>query len=338
MEKRKQAVIAVQRLDTPFELAGKRAYVAGHRGLLGSAIAGRLASEQCVLLAADRAEIDLTRQTEVESWFRRQRPDLVFVAAAKVGGILANDTHPAGFIYENLMIEANIIHAAFQVGVEKLMFIGSTCIYPKDARQPIAETELLAGPLEPTNEAYAIAKIAGLKMCQAYRKQYGADFISCMPTNLYGANDNFDLPSSHVLPAFVRKVHDAKISDAPSITVWGSGTPKREFLHAEDCADAIIYLMKNYSGPIPINIGSGREVSIMDLAKLIVRLAEYRGEIVLDGTKPDGVRRKFADTALIRKLGWHPTISLEEGIRRTLDAYSESVELKSGQSTNDSVA
>ena len=321
----------VQRLEMPFEIAGKRSFVAGHRGLLGSAIVGRLASEQCVLLTADRTEVDLTRQAEVESWFRRRKPDLVFVSAAKVGGILANDSYPADFIYENLMIEANIINAAFQVGVEKLMLIGSTCIYPKLARQPIAETELLAGPLEPTNEAYAIAKIAGLKMCQAYRKQHGADFISCMPTNLYGANDNFDLSSSHVLPAFVRKVHDAKTGKSPSITIWGSGTPKREFLHADDCADAIVFLMKNYSGPIPINIGSGREVSILDLAKLIARLAEYRGEITLDGTKPDGVQRKFADTTLIRKLGWRPTISLEEGIRRTLDAYSESLRPKSGR-------
>ena len=328
----------VQRLETPFEIEGKRTFVAGHRGLLGSAIIERLASEQCVLLTADRAKVDLARQTEVESWFRRRKPDLVFVAAAKVGGILANDAYPADFIYENLMIEANIIHAAFQVGVEKLVFIGSTCIYPKAARQPIAETELLAGPLEPTNEAYAIAKIAGLKMCQAYRRQHGADFISCMPTNLYGANDNFDLSSSHVLPAFVRKVHDAKTGNSPSITIWGSGTPKREFLHAEDCADAIVFLMKHYSGPIPINVGSGREVSILNLARLIARLADYRGEIALDGTKPDGVPRKFADTTLIRKLGWRPTISLEEGIRRTLDEYSESVRLKSKRSKNDAPA
>lgn len=323
-----------QRLETPLEIAGKRTFVAGHSGLLGSAVVGRLASEQCALLTADRAEVDLTRQTEVEAWFRRQKPDLVFIAAAKVGGILANDAYPADFIYENLMIEANIINAAFQVGVEKLMFIGSTCIYPKAARQPIAETELLAGPLEPTNEAYAIAKIAGLKMCQAYRRQYGADFISCMPTNLYGANDNFDLSSSHVLPAFVRKVHDAKTGNSPSITIWGTGTPKREFLHAEDCADAIVFLMKNYSGPIPINIGSGREISILNLAELVAQLADYRGEIVLDGTKPDGVPRKFTDTTLIRKLGWRPTISLEEGIRRTLDDYSEAVRLKSEQSKN----
>lgn len=321
-----------QRLETPLKIAGKRTFVAGHSGLLGSAVVGRLASEQCALITADRTEVDLTRQTEVESWFQQQKPDLVFVAAAKVGGILANDAYPADFIYENLMIEANIINAAFQVGVEKLMFIGSTCIYPKAARQPIAETELLAGPLEPTNEAYAIAKIAGLKMCQAYRKQYGADFISCMPTNLYGANDNYDLSSSHVLPAFVRKVHDAKTGNSPSIAIWGTGTPKREFLHAEDCADAIVFLMKNYSGPIPINIGSGREISILDLAKLIAQLADYRGEIVLDGTKPDGVPRKFTDTALLRKLGWRPTISLEEGIRRTLNDYSESVRLKSKQS------
>lgn len=321
-----------QRLETPLKIAGKRTFVAGHSGLLGSAVVGRLASEQCALITADRTEVDLTRQTEVESWFQQQKPDLVFVAAAKVGGILANDAYPADFIYENLMIEANIINAAFQVGVEKLMFIGSTCIYPKAARQPIAETELLAGPLEPTNEAYAIAKIAGLKMCQAYRKQYGADFISCMPTNLYGANDNYDLSSSHVLPAFVRKVHDAKTGNSPSIAIWGTGTPKREFLHADDCADAIVFLMKNYSGPIPINIGSGREISILDLAKLIAQLADYRGEIVLDGTKPDGVPRKFTDTALIRKLGWRPTISLEEGILRTLNDYSESVRLKSKQS------
>ena len=324
-----------QRLETPLEIAGKRTFVAGHSGLLGSAVVGRLASEQCALITADRTEVDLTRQTEVESWFQQQKPDLVFVAAAKVGGILANDAYPADFIYENLMIEANIINAAFQVGVEKLMFIGSTCIYPKAARQPIAETELLAGPLEPTNEAYAIAKIAGLKMCQAYRRQYGADFISCMPTNLYGANDNYDLSSSHVLPAFVRKVHDAKTGNSPSIAIWGTGTPKREFLHAEDCADAIVFLMKNYSGPIPINIGSGREISILDLAKLIAQLADYRGEIVLDGTKPDGVPRKFTDTALLRKLGWRPTISLEEGIRRTLDDYSESVRLKLEQSKSD---
>ncbi|MEQ8307948.1 MAG: GDP-L-fucose synthase [Hoeflea sp.] len=309
--------------DTPYALAGKKVYVAGHCGMVGSAILRRLAKEGCRVLTATRSEVDLTSQAAVESWFAKNRPDAVFLAAAKVGGILANDTMPADFLYENLMIEANIIHAGHNNGTEKLLFLGSSCIYPKFAEQPIPEDALLTGPLEPTNEWYAIAKIAGIKLCQAYRKQHGADFISAMPTNLYGTGDNYDLRTSHVLPALIRKVHEAKADNAPSITLWGSGTPLREFLHADDCADALVFLMQHYSGHEHVNVGSGHEVSIRDLAVMIAEASGYSGTIELDPSKPDGTPRKLMDSARLRAMGWQPSIGLDAGIRRTLAEFRD---------------
>ena len=324
-----------QKLDPPLNLSGKRVFVAGHRGMLGSAIMRRLAREDCALISASREDVDLTRQPETEAWFERHRPEIVFVAAAKVGGILANSTYPAEFLYQNLAIGTNLIHAAYRSGVERLLYIGSTCIYPKLARQPTPESELLSGPLEPSNEWYALAKIAGIKLCQAYRKQYGADFISCMPTNLYGPNDNYDLESGHVLPALVRKIHEAAAAGAPSVTLWGTGTPLREFLHADDCADALVHLMRHYVGAEPVNVGSGREISIRDLALLIAGETGYSGGIVLDSSKPDGTPRKLSDTSRLRSLGWRPSITLEEGIRRALDEY-EALAAGSGSDELDS--
>ena len=306
-----------------YSLSGKRVYVAGHRGMVGSAIVRRLARENCTVLTAMRGELDLTDQSAVEAWFAEHRPDAVFLAAAKVGGILANDTEPASFLYENLMIEANIIHAAHRQGVEKLLFLGSSCIYPKFAKQPIHESELLTGPLEPTNEWYAIAKIAGIKLCQAYRKQHGSDFISAMPTNLYGPGDNYDLATSHVLPALIRKVHQAKTDKAPSITLWGSGTPLREFLHADDCADALVFLMQHYSGDEHVNVGSGHEVTIRDLALMIAQASGYDGSIELDPSKPDGTPRKLMDSSKLNGMGWRPSIGLQQGIARTISEFRE---------------
>ncbi|WPE20577.1 GDP-L-fucose synthase [Shinella zoogloeoides] len=301
-----------------YNLAGKRVFVAGHRGMVGAAIVRRLAQEDCDILTATRKELDLTRQADVEAWMEDHRPDAVFLAAAKVGGILANDTYPAEFLYENLVLETNIIHAAHRVKVQKLLFLGSSCIYPKFADQPIVEEALLKGELEPTNEWYAIAKIAGIKLCQAYRKQYGDDFISAMPTNLYGPGDNFDLTSSHVVPALIRKAHQAKVDGLPELTVWGTGTPRREFLHVDDCADACVHLMKNYSGDGHINVGLGEDVTILELTRLICKVVGFTGEIVHDLSKPDGTPRKLMSAAKLRALGWNPRIGLEEGIA---DAY-----------------
>lgn len=309
--------------EPAYPLAGKRVWVAGHRGMVGSAIVRRLQGMDCDILTVSRADADLTRQDQVEAWVSANRPDAVFLAAAKVGGILANDTYPADFLYDNLMIEANVIRAAHDAGVEKLVFLGSSCIYPKLAAQPIAEDELLQGPLEPTNEWYAIAKIAGIKLCQAYRKQHGDDFISAMPTNLYGPGDNYDLETSHVLPALVRKVHEAKAAGAPSITLWGSGTPLREFMHADDCADALVFLMQHYSGHAHVNVGTGHEISIRDLAVMIAEASGYEGEIMLDATKPDGTPRKLMDSSRLRAMGWQPTISLQDGVAQTVAAYAE---------------
>lgn len=306
-----------------YSLSGKRVYVAGHNGMVGSAIARRLARENCAVLRAPRSELDLVNQSAVEAWFADNKPDAVFLAAAKVGGILANDTLPADFLYENLMIEANVVQAAHRNKVEKLLFLGSSCIYPKFAKQPIAEDELLTGQLEPTNEWYAIAKIAGIKLCQAYRKQHGADFISAMPTNLYGTGDNYDLATSHVLPALIRKVHEAKAAAAPSITLWGSGTPLREFMHADDCADALVFLMQHYSGHDHVNVGSGQEVTIRDLALMIARASGYEGSIDLDPSKPDGTPRKLMDSARLRAMGWQPAIALEAGIARTVTEFQD---------------
>lgn len=299
------------------QIAGKRVYVAGHRGMVGSAIVRRLEQEDCTILTATRAEADLRDPTAVEQWFAANRPDLVFLAAAKVGGILANDSYPADFLYENLMIAANVIHAAHGSGVEKLLFLGSSCIYPKFAEQPIREDALLTGPLEPTNEWYAIAKIAGIKLCQAYRKQHGDDFISAMPTNLYGPGDNYDLNSSHVLPALLRKAHMMKTGQAPTMPMWGTGEPRREFLHADDCADACVFLMKTYSGAEHVNVGTGEDIRIVDLARLVCEVVGVEPRIEHDLTKPDGTPRKLMDGTKLRELGWAASISLEDGIRRT---------------------
>lgn len=304
--------------DTFYSLAGKTVYVAGHRGMVGSALVRRLASEGCEILTATRAELNLIRQDEVEAWMAERRPDVVFLAAAKVGGILANDLYPADFLYENLILEANIIHAAHKTGVEKLLFLGSSCIYPKFAAQPIAEEALLTGLLEPTNEWYAIAKIAGIRLCQAYRRQHGRDFISAMPTNLYGPGDNFDLTSSHVIPALIRKAHEAKIGEQAHVTIWGTGTPRREFLHVDDCADACVHLMKVYSDDMHINVGSGEDVTILELTRLVCDVAGFNGEIVHDLSKPDGTPRKLMSADRLRRLGWAPSIGLKHGLA---DAY-----------------
>jgi GDP-L-fucose synthase len=274
----------------------------------------RLSGEGCALLTVGRTEVDLRRQAEVEAWMERARPQAVVLAAAKVGGILANDTFPADFLYDNLMIEANIVHAAHRVGVEKLLFLGSSCIYPKFAPQPIVEEALLTGPLEPTNEWYAIAKIAGIKLAQAYRKQHGCDFISAMPTNLYGPGDNFDLDSSHVMPALIRKAHEAKLRGDSEIVVWGTGTPRREFLHVDDCADACVHLLKHYSGDRHVNVGSGEDVTILELTELVCRAVGFKGRIVHDLAKPDGTPRKLMSADRLRALGWQPKIGLEVGV------------------------
>jgi len=306
-----------------YDLKGKRIYVAGHRGMVGSAIVRRLKNEGCTVLTAVRSELDLKNQAAVQEWFEVHKPDAVFLAAAKVGGIYANDTFPADFLYDNLMIEANIIKSAFDVNVQKLLFLGSSCIYPKLADQPIKETALLEGALEPTNEWYAIAKIAGIKLCQAYRKQHGVDFISAMPTNLYGTGDNFNLKTSHVLPALIRKVDDAKMANDPTVTMWGTGTPLREFMHADDCADALVFLMQNYSGHEHVNVGSGQEISIMGLIQLIARLSDYAGDILTDISKPDGTPRKLMDNTKLTDMGWQPSIPLEEGILSAIKYYNE---------------
>ncbi|MBA8905764.1 GDP-L-fucose synthase [Aminobacter ciceronei] len=307
--------------DILYPLAGKRVWVAGHRGMVGSALVRRLAREGCEVITAGRDTVDLTRQAEVEAWLGETRPQAVLLAAAKVGGILANATYPAAFLYENMAIETNVIHAAHKIGVEKLLFLGSSCIYPKFATQPIAEDSLLTGALEPTNEWYAIAKIAGLKLAEAYRKQHGADFISAMPTNLYGPGDNFDLTSSHVLPALIRKAHEAKLSGAAELTIWGSGTPRREFLHVDDAADAMVFLLKSYSGDQHVNVGSGTDVTILELAETVARVVGFEGRIALDTSKPDGTPRKLMSGDKLAHLGWRPRIELESGIRSTYDWF-----------------
>lgn len=300
-----------------YSLAGKSVWVAGHRGMVGSALMRRLAAENCQIITATREELDLIRQDDVEKWMAKNKPQVVFIPAAKVGGILANDTRPAEFIYENLMIEANIIHAAYLTGVEKLLFLGSSCIYPKLAPQPIQEEALLSGPLEPTNEWYAIAKIAGVKLCQAYRKQYGCDFISAMPTNLYGPGDNFNLETSHVLPALMRKAHEAKNRDDKEMIIWGSGTPRREFLHVNDAADALVFLMKHYSGEQHINVGSGEDISILELTRIVARTVGFKGEIITDTSKPDGTPRKLMSGDKLKSMGWQSAIELTNGIEDT---------------------
>ncbi|GAB2174755.1 GDP-L-fucose synthase [Dongia sp. agr-C8] len=310
-------------VGSPYSLAGKRVWVAGHRGMVGSAIARRLKAEHCELLTVGRDQVDLKRQASVEAWMAQAQPQAVFLAAAKVGGILANDTYPADFLYDNLLIETNIIGAAFATGVEKLMFLGSSCIYPKLAPQPITEEALLTGPLEPTNEWYAIAKIAGIKLCQAYRRQHGSDYVSAMPTNLYGPGDNFDLNSSHVMPALIRKAHEAKQRGDKEIVVWGTGAPRREFLHVDDCADACVHLMKVYSGDGHVNVGSGEDITILELTQLVCEIVGFKGGIRHDLSKPDGTPRKLMSAAKLRALGWQPRIGLREGIEDAYRAFLE---------------
>jgi GDP-L-fucose synthase len=307
--------------QVPYSLVGKRVFVAGHRGMVGSAIVRRLASEGCETLTASRAEVDLRCQDDVGRYFEVARPQAVFMAAATVGGILANDTYPADFLYDNLMIEANVTRAAFVSGVEKMLLLGSSCIYPKLAPQPIPEAALLTGPLEPTNEWYAIAKIAGIKLAEAHRRQHGCDFISAMPTNLYGPGDNYDLKTSHVIPALIRKAHEAKVAGAREITIWGTGTPRREFLHADDCADALVHIIKVYSDDEHINIGSGEDLTIADLARLVAEVVGFEGGIAYDLTKPDGTPRKLMSGDKLRALGWRPRIGLREGLRSAYEAF-----------------
>ncbi len=301
-------------------LQGQRVFVAGHRGMVGAAICRRLADIPCDVLTATRDELDLTNQAAVDAWFDRQRPDCVFVAAARVGGILANDTYPVDFLLDNLLIEANVIRAAAASGTRRLIFLGSSCIYPKFADQPITESSLLTGPLEPTNEWYAIAKIAGIKLCQAYRKQYGHNYISAMPCNLYGIGDNFDLQSSHVLPALIRKAHEAKQSGEP-LVIWGTGAPRREFLFADDAADAVVHLAEHYDGYEHVNVGAGEDYAIAEIVDIICDIVGFDGELRYDRSKPDGTPRKLMDSSRLRALGWQPAVDLRDGIRQTYEWY-----------------
>ncbi|HHJ12573.1 MAG TPA: GDP-L-fucose synthase [Chromatiales bacterium] len=301
-----------------------RVYVAGHRGMVGSAIVRALRARGFEnIVTRSSAELDLRDQRAVADFFATERPDYVFLAAARVGGILANDSYPADFIYDNLCIEANVIHSAFQTGVRKLLFLGSTCIYPKLAPQPLKEEYLLSGPLEPTNEWYAVAKIAGIKLCQAYRRQHGCDFISAMPTNLYGPGDNFDREKSHVIPAMLRKMHEARVAGEPSVTLWGTGRPLREFLHVDDLAEALLFLMQHYSDESHVNVGVGEDISIRELAETIRGIVGYEGELVFDDSKPDGTPRKLVDTSLINGMGWRPRIPLQEGLAATYRWFVE---------------
>ena len=306
-----------------FTLADKRVWVAGHRGLVGSALVRRLAREGCEILTADRGELDLRRQDATYEWMARNRPDAVFLAAARVGGIVANDRAPAGFLFDNLMIEANVIEGARRAGVAKLLFLGSSCIYPRLAPQPITEDALLTGPLEPTNQWYAIAKIAGVKLVEAYRLEHGADFISAMPTNLYGPGDNFDPTTSHVLPALIRKAYAAKVAGDRTMTLWGTGSPRREFLHVDDCADALVFLMKTYSAGETVNVGSGEDLTILDLARIVCEAVGLEVEIVHDLSKPDGTPRKLMSGAKLANLGWSPRIDLREGVAETYRWFLE---------------
>lgn len=299
-----------------YSLAGKRVFVAGHRGMVGSALCRRLENE-VALQTIDRHQLDLRCQSAVDAWFDAHRPQVVLLAAAKVGGISANASLPAEFIYDNLAIQTNVIEAARRIGVEKFLFLSSACVYPRLAPQPVSEDALLTGPLEPTNESYAIAKIAGLKLCQAYRRQYGVDFISATPASLYGEGDSFDERSSHVLAAFICKLHAAKITEAPSVTLWGSGKVLREFMHVDDFADAAIFLLEHYSDELPINVGTGEELTILELARLVARIVGWSGDFVLDASQPDGMPRKCLDSSRLRALGWRPRIALADGIRRT---------------------
>ena len=306
---------------TPFELKGKTVFVAGHRGMVGAALVRRLAREDIELQTAARSEVDLRDQAAVFGWFAGKRPQVVFLAAAKVGGIVANDTLRGEFLYDNLAIAANVIHAAHANGTEKLMFLGSSCIYPRLAPQPLREDSVLTGPLEPTNEPYAIAKIAGIKLAEAYRSQYGSDFISVMPTNLYGPGDNYHPEYSHVVAALIHRFHQARLSGASNVVVWGTGTPLREFLYVDDLADACVHLMKNYSSDQLVNIGTGEDITIAEFARVVAAVVGYAGEISFDPSRPDGTPRKWLDVSRLAKLGWRARISLDDGIRLAYQAY-----------------
>jgi GDP-L-fucose synthase len=304
-----------------YRLAGKRVFVAGHRGMVGNALLTRLAGENCEIQTVGRADVDLRRQDAVERWIKANRPQAVIVAAATVGGIFANDSRPAEFLYDNIAIEANLIEAAHQVGVEKLIFLGSSCIYPRLAPQPLTEDALLTGPLEPTNQWYAIAKISGIMLCRAYRRQYGCDYISAMPTNLYGPGDNFDLQQSHMVPALLAKAHAIKTKGGGELEVWGTGAPRRELMYVDDCADAIVFLLKNYSGEEHINIGIGSDYTVREIAEQVARTVGISPNLRFDRSKPDGTPQKLLDTSRLRNMGWMPPTSLERGLRQTYDWY-----------------
>ncbi|PCJ98147.1 MAG: GDP-fucose synthetase [Zetaproteobacteria bacterium] len=308
-------------LDTPLSLTGKCIWVAGHNGLVGSALLRRLERESCEVLTVGRDDLDLCRQADVERWVEAQKPDIIVIAAAKVGGIGANSAHPAQFYYENTMIATNIMHSAYLAGIERLLFLGSSCIYPRDCTQPIEESALLSGTLEPTNEAYALAKIGGLKMAQYYRKEYGCDFISAMPCNLYGVGDYYDAYNSHVIPALMMKAHKAKVQQDQALSVWGSGMPLREFLYVDDLADALVVLLQRYSGAGHVNIGSGQEIEIKNLIQGVCDVVEYKGKIVFDESKPDGAPRKILDSSQLFETGWKPEIDLNTGIRKCYNDY-----------------
>lgn len=304
-----------------YNLAGKRVFVAGHQGMVGRALVSRLQEENCEVLTAGRGQLDLRDQTAVYEYFRSNKPDVVIVAAARVGGIFANSQYPAAFLFDNLAIATNAIEGAFRAEVEKLLYLGSSCIYPKFAPQPIPEDALLTGALEPTNQWYAIAKIAGLKLCEAYRQQYGVDYISGMPTNLYGPGDNFHPEHSHVIPALIRRAHEAKLNRDASLQIWGTGSPRREFLHVNDCADALVFLIKGYSSDSHINVGSGKDLPIAELARLVMKVVGFEGNLEFDTTKPDGTPRKLMSGDKLRDLGWTPKIELETGLRKTYEWF-----------------
>jgi GDP-L-fucose synthase len=308
-----------------FNLKDQRIWVAGHRGMVGSALLRRLKNEPCEILTVGREKLDLRRQQAVETWMKEARPDVVILAAATVGGILANDSRPGEFLYDNLAIAGNVVEAARRNGIRKLVYLGSSCIYPRHAAQPLHEDALLTGPLEPTNQWYALAKISGLMMCRAYRRQYGCDFISTMPTNLYGSGDNFDLQSSHVVPALMAKAHAAKVSNAKEVEIWGTGSPRREFMQVDDLADALVFLLQNYSGESHVNIGVGTDVTIRELAETIMRVVGVKAQLRFDSSKPDGTPRKLLDSSLLHSLGWRPRISLEDGLRTSYAWYLEHV-------------
>jgi GDP-L-fucose synthase len=303
--------------ELPFRTEGRRIWVAGHRGMVGSAVVRRLARENCEVITVERSKVDLRRQADVQAWMHANKPDAVILAAARVGGIHANASRPADFLDDNLTLQTNVIHTAAEIGVRKLLFLGSSCIYPRLAPQPIHESTLLTGPLEPTNQWYAIAKIAGLMQCQAYREQHGCDFISAMPTNLYGPGDNFDLEGAHVLPALLRRFRAARLTGDSKVIIWGTGTPRREFLHVDDCADALVFLLRHYSEAGTINIGVGQDVTIADLARIVAGVTGFSGEIAFDTSRPDGTPRKLLDVSRLAALGWQARIGLGAGIATT---------------------